>query len=88
VVSYLLRTDGQRFPTSGKIRNAKAIPKYFAYGKGIGIYTHTVDQYPQFGTQIVSVHERDATYVLKRSWPMKPTSHLMSIQPIPMDIQT
>lgn len=60
----LSSSDGQRFPTSGKIRNAKAIPKYFAYGKGVGIYTHTVDQYPQFGTQIVSVHERDATYVL------------------------
>lgn len=60
----LSSSDGQRFPTSGKIRNAKAIPKYFAYGNGIGIYTHTVDQYPQFGSQIVSVHERDATYVL------------------------
>lgn len=60
----LSSSDGQRFPTEGKIRNAKSIPKYFAYGNGVGIYTHTVDQYPQFGSQIVSVHERDATYVL------------------------
>jgi TnpA family transposase len=57
-------SDGQRFPTSGKIRNAKTLPKYFGYGQGIGIYTHTADQYSQFGSQIISVHERDATYVL------------------------
>jgi hypothetical protein len=38
----LSSSDGQRFPTDGKIRNAKAIPKYFGYGKGVGIYTHTV----------------------------------------------
>jgi len=60
----LSSSDGQRFPTDGKIRNAKAIPKYFGYGKGVGIYTHTADQYSQFGSRIVSVHERDATYVL------------------------
>jgi hypothetical protein len=60
----LSSSDGQRFPTDGKIRNAKAIPKYFGYAKGVGIYTHTADQYSQFGSRIVSVHERDATYVL------------------------
>jgi len=60
----LSSSDGQRFPTEGKIRNAKAIPKYFAYGKGVGIYTHTADQYSQYGSQVISVHERDATYVL------------------------
>ncbi len=60
----LSSSDGQRFPTSGKIRNAKSIPKYFAYGQGVGIYTHTIDQYPQFGTQIVEVHDRDSTYTL------------------------
>jgi TnpA family transposase len=57
-------SDGQRFPTSGKIRNAQALPKYFGYGQGIGIYTHTADQYSQFGSQVISIHERDATYVL------------------------
>ena len=60
----LSSSDGQRFPADGKIRNAKAIPKYFGYGKGVGFYTHTADQYSQFGSLIVSVHERDATYVL------------------------
>ena len=60
----LSSSDGQRFPTSGKIRNAKALPKYFGYGQGVQIYTHTADQYSQFGSQIISVHERDATYVL------------------------
>lgn len=57
-------SDGQRFPTKGKIRNAKSIPKYFGYGQGVGVYTHTADQYSQFGSHIVSVHERDSTYVL------------------------
>lgn len=60
----LSSSDGQRFPTSGKIRNAKTLPKYFGYGQGVQIYTHTADQYSQFGSQIISVHERDATYVL------------------------
>ena len=60
----LSSSDGQRFPTSGKIRNAKALPKYFGYGHGVQIYTHTADQYSQFGSQIISVHERDATCVL------------------------
>jgi TnpA family transposase len=60
----LSSSDGQRFPTDGKIRNAASVPKYFGYGKGVGIYTHTADQYSQFGSQIISVHERDATYVL------------------------
>jgi TnpA family transposase len=60
----LSSSDGQRFPTSGKIRNAKTLPKYFGYGRGISVYTHTADQYSQFGSQVVSVNERDATYVL------------------------
>jgi TnpA family transposase len=60
----LSSSDGQRFPTSGKIRNAKALPKYFGYNQGVSVYTHTADQYSQFGSQIISVHERDATYVL------------------------
>lgn len=60
----LSSSDGQRFPTSGKIRNAKTLPKYFGYGQGVQIYTHTADQFSQFGSQIISVHERDATYVL------------------------
>ena len=60
----LSSSDGQRFPTGGKIRNAKSLPKYFGYGQGVQIYTHTADQFSQFGSQIISVHERDATYVL------------------------
>ncbi|WP_162074352.1 Tn3 family transposase, partial [Chryseobacterium fistulae] len=60
----LSSSDGQRFPTNGKIRNAKAIPKYFGYGQGVGVYTHTADQYPQFGSQVISVHERESTFTL------------------------
>ena len=60
----LSSSDGQRFPTSGKIRNAKALPNYFGYGKGITFYTHTSDQYSQYGSKSISSTERDATYVL------------------------
>ena len=31
----LSSSDGQRFPTSGKIRNATSIVKYFGFGKGV-----------------------------------------------------
>lgn len=60
----LSSSDGQRFPTSGKIRNAKALPKYFGYGKGITFYTHTSDQYSQYGIKVIASTERDSTYVL------------------------
>ncbi|KAA8477499.1 TnpA family transposase [Arcticibacter tournemirensis] len=57
-------SDGQRFPVSGKIRNAKAQLKYFGYGKGVTFYTHTADQYSQFGSKVIASTERDAMYVL------------------------
>ena len=60
----LSSSDGQRFPTSGKVRNAKALPKYFGYGKGITFYTHTSDQYSQYGIKVIASTERDSTYVL------------------------
>lgn len=60
----LSSSDGQRFATSGKIRNAKALPRYFGYGKGVTFYTHTSDQYSQYGTKVISSTERDAPYVL------------------------
>ncbi len=60
----LSSSDGQRFPVSGKVRNATALPKYFGYGKGITFYTWTSDQYSQYGTKVVSSTMRDATYVL------------------------
>jgi TnpA family transposase len=60
----LSSSDGQRFATSGKIRNAQALPKYFGYGKGVTFYTHTSDQYSQYGTKVISSTERDAPHVL------------------------
>ena len=60
----LSSSDGQRFPVSGKVRNAKALPNYFGYGKGLTFYTHTSDQYSQYGSKSISSTERDATYVL------------------------
>lgn len=56
--------DGQRFPVSGKIRNAQAIPRYFGYGKGYTLITHTSDQYAQYGSKAIPSTVRDATYVL------------------------
>jgi len=60
----LSSSDGQRFPTSGKIRNAAALPRYFGYGKGVTFYTWTSDQFSQYGTKVISATMRDATYVL------------------------
>lgn len=60
----LSSSDGQRFPVSGKIRNAQAIPRYYGYGKGYTLITHTSDQYAQYGSRSVPSTIRDATYVL------------------------
>jgi TnpA family transposase len=60
----LSSSDGQRLPTSGKIRNATALPRYFGYGKGVTFYTWTSDQFSQYGTKVIPSTVRDATYVL------------------------
>ena len=60
----LSSSDGQRFPVSGKVRSAAAQVKYFGYGKGVTFYTHTSDQYSQYGTKVIASTERDAMYVL------------------------
>ena len=60
----LSSSDGQRFPTSGKVRIAEALPRYFGYGKGVVFYTWTSDQYSQYGTKVIPATVRDATYVL------------------------
>jgi hypothetical protein len=60
----LSSSDGQRFPVSGKVRIAEALPRYFGYGKGVVFYTWTSDQYSQYGTKVIPATIRDATYVL------------------------
>jgi TnpA family transposase len=60
----LSSSDGQRFPVSGKIRMAAALPRYFGYGKGVTFYTWTADQFSQYGTKVIPATVRDATYVL------------------------
>src|ERR1700745_2512875 len=60
----LSSSDGQRFPVSGKVRNATALPRYFGYGRGVTFYTWTSDQFSQYGTKVIPTTVRDATYVL------------------------
>lgn len=60
----LSSSDGQRFPVRGKVRNARALPRYFGYGQGITFYSWTSDQYSQYGTKVISTTVRDATYIL------------------------
>lgn len=48
----------------GKVRQAKALPRYFGYGKGITFYTWVSDQFSQYGAQPIPSTHRDATYVL------------------------
>jgi TnpA family transposase len=60
----LSSSDGQRFPVTGKARNATALPRYFGYGRGVTFYTWTSDQFSQYGTKVIPATVRDATYVL------------------------
>jgi TnpA family transposase len=60
----LSSSDGQRFPVQGKVRNARALPRYFGYGEGLTFYTWSSDQFSQYGTKVISSTVRDATYVL------------------------
>ena len=60
----LSSSDGQRFPVRGKVRNARALPRYFGYGEGITFYSWSSDQFSQYGTKVISSTLRDATYVL------------------------
>ncbi len=60
----LSSSDGQRFPVKGNVRQARSLPRYFGYGKGITFYTWTSDQLSQFGSKPVPSTDRDATYVL------------------------
>ena len=60
----LSSSDGQRFPVSGDTRKARALPRYFGYGKGVTNYSWTSDQLSQFGSKVIPSTIRDATYVL------------------------
>jgi TnpA family transposase len=60
----LSSSDGQRLPVRGKVRNARALPRYFGYGQGITFYTWSSDQFAQYGTKVIASTIRDATYVL------------------------
>jgi TnpA family transposase len=60
----LSSSDGQRFPVKGKLRQARALPPYFGYGKGITFYTWTSDQLSQYGAKPIPSTRRDATDVL------------------------
>lgn len=60
----LSSSDGQRFPVDIKTKNARSIPRYFGYGKGITFYSWTSDQFSQYGTKVIPSTVRDATYVL------------------------
>ncbi len=60
----LSSSDGQRFPASGKVSNATALPRYFGYGKGVTFYSWTSDQFSQYGSRVIPTTVRDATYVL------------------------
>ena len=60
----LSSSDGQRFPVDVKAKNARPLPRYFGYGKGVTFYSWTSDQFSQYGTKVIPSTVRDATYVL------------------------
>lgn len=57
-------SDGQRLPLMGKNRQAKHLPKYFGYRRGVTFYSWTSDQFSQYGAKAIPSTVRDATYVL------------------------
>lgn len=60
----LSSSDGQRFPIKGKVRQARALPPYFGYGKGITFYTWASDQFSQYGAKPIPSTSRDATHAI------------------------
>lgn len=60
----LSSSDGQRFPMKVKSKNARSIPRYYGYGKGITHYSWTSDQFSLYGAKVIPSTVRDATYVL------------------------
>ena len=59
----LSSSDGQRFPAKGSLRQARSLPRYFGYGKGVTFYSWTSDQFSQYGSKPIPSTVRDATYV-------------------------
>lgn len=47
-----------------KARNARPLPSYFGYGKGLTYCSWTSDQLSQFGTKVIPSTVRNATYVV------------------------
>jgi TnpA family transposase len=60
----LSSSDGQRFPVAVQTTQARAIPRYFGFGRGLTFYTWTSDQFSQYGSKPTPSTVRDATYVL------------------------
>lgn len=57
-------SDGQRFPVAIKTNTARALPKYFGYGRGLTHYSWISDQFSQYGTKVIPATIREAVYVL------------------------
>lgn len=60
----LSSSDGQRFPVTGRQRNARTLRRYFGHRRGITFYTWTSDQFSLYGGKAIASTVRDATYVL------------------------
>jgi len=60
----LSSSDGQRFPVKVKTRNAAALPRYFAFGKGLTMYNWSSDILVQYDSRVVPTTMRDATIIL------------------------
>lgn len=57
-------SDGRRVPVAVKTVNARSFVKYFAYERGLNIYSWTSNQYPQYGVNVVPPTMREATFAL------------------------
>jgi len=60
----LTSSDGKRTRSRAKSKKSARIVKYFAYGKGVTLYSWTSDQFTQYGSKVNVPIERDSPYVL------------------------
>lgn len=55
-------SDGQRFPVAVKSTTARAIPRYFGFGRGLTHYSWISDQFSIYGTKVIPSTVRDALW--------------------------
>ena len=75
--------DGQRYPVSGKVRMATALPRCFGFSKGVIFYTWTADQFSQYGTKAIpsTMRLRLQSLIVHRLEWLQRVAHCLACRP-------